>query len=691
MPGIIAALRYPAHLLAAMKIMRTWFSAIAWMSLALATVPLPASAREEPPSAAVAPLDDELQARLAEAERLANSGDYSMAAKALDEARSRAQIGARPEALDAVERVSAQIEFRRGRYERARALYQGILERASARHDLPTVARAEMDLALLFRRRSDLTTALAGFERALALFRRLGDRDGEALVLTHIGLVRLNQGEFSTALELLRESQRLQEGGARAELERTYHYLGLLYAGMREYETAREYLGRGLREARRIADPSREAPLVGSSARIANFRGEYNEALTLALQAERLAERLESPPSLTYALLERGRALIGLNRLDEAREVLERGERIADEIRQRGTQADYLGLLAEIAQRQGRDGDALALWRRALPTYQQGHDQPQLLATLRAMIPILEARGEDDEALRIAKDSLQLQEHLSGLDMNWRMAVLETQHRAEEAEREIELLRRDNEIQALRLRSEAQGRWIGAGVVASLLIIVSLLAVRYRESRRMGRRLTRINDELLRSREALARAHEELEQKAAALARAASTDPLTGIANRRAFIEQLERQWEDAVGNRRELSVVLVDADHFKRINDTLGHAVGDTALCVLAGTIQGLLRAGTLVSRWGGEEFAILVPGADLNAAAGLAERVRAAVAAIRREDVPPLSVSIGVASLGGRPLTRPETLFEEADAALYEAKAAGRNRVVSALPRTPDAATVN
>lgn len=644
-------------------------------ALAQAVEPLATQESSRPASAGKA-LDGALAARIAEAERLASSGDYEMAETVLLEAARNAEKTG-PAALDAVDRVRAQIEFRRGLYDQALSLFSGILLRAEQRRDLPTLAQAESDIASLQRRRSNLSEAIAGYERALALYRGLADRGGEALVLTHLGLIRLNQGEFSVALELLRKSQELQETGARAELDRTLHYLGLLYAGMREYDTAMTYLQRGLLEARKTAEASREAPLLGSLARISNFRGEYGEALEFATQAERLAERLDSPPSRAYSRLEHGRALLGLNRIDEARVVLEEGERIAAEIGQQGTRADYLGLLAEIAQRQGRADAALQLWDTALPTYQQGHDQPQLLSTYRAMIPVLRDGGQLERAVEIGLKSLALQEHLTGLDMNRRLAVLESQHRQQEAARQIELLQRDLKIQALGLKQEELKRWIAVGAVLSLALIVGLLGMRYRESQQSGRRLERANQALLSSQSELSQAHAELGLKAEALARAASTDVLTGVANRRAFLERFGQSWDEAVSSGGELSLVLIDIDDFKKVNDTLGHAVGDAALCALAECLQSQLRPDTPLARWGGEEFAVLVPNANADAAAALSERLRAAVARMMRKEVPPLTVSIGVASLAGRRLARPEALFEEADGALYEAKAAGRDRV--------------
>jgi diguanylate cyclase (GGDEF)-like protein len=604
-----------------------------------------------------------LEARLAEAERLTASGDYDTVELVLAEAEVLA-VGGGPAAQDAVDRVRAQIAFRRGRYEEARRHYLSILGRASEVDDLAAVARAEQDIALLDRRQGDFASAQTGLERALALFRKLGDQPGIARVLTHIGLVRLNQGEYSAALEALNESLRLQQGGVPGDIERTYHYLGLLYAGLRDYRSARRFLEAGLAEAHRLADPSREAPLVGSMARVVNLSGAHSEALAIALQSEQLAERMDSDPGRVFAGLERGRALLGLGRLDEARQVLERGE--------------------QIAVRQRRFADARALWDRVLPVYRSGDNQPQLLATWLDMIPVLRELGQDQDALALAQDSLRVQEQIASLEMNRRLAVVESEYRAQESQRRIELLERDNEIQRLRLSEEETRRWRGVVVIGALAIIIALLGFRYRESRRMQSRLTAVNRDLNASREALARAHDELAERAEQLARAAATDPLTGISNRRDFMQRFEQHWQDACRRRSALALLLVDIDHFKRINDRHGHAVGDAALVAVADALQATLRAGTLLARWGGEEFAVLLPDADGPAAQGLGQRLRQAVATIQREDLPALTVSVGAAAARGGEIARHEQLFELADAALYEAKASGRDQV--RLAQRPD-----
>ncbi|HEY0837379.1 MAG TPA: sensor domain-containing diguanylate cyclase [Azospirillum sp.] len=167
------------------------------------------------------------------------------------------------------------------------------------------------------------------------------------------------------------------------------------------------------------------------------------------------------------------------------------------------------------------------------------------------------------------------------------------------------------------------------------------------------------------------------------LRRLSLTDSLTGASNRRHFIEVAEREIERAQRYRRPLSMLMLDIDHFKRVNDTYGHHVGDEALRAFTAVCQRTLRRNDILGRMGGEEFAVLLPETDAPGARRLAERIRRKVmetavpadgGAVR------FTVSIGVASCQGGEHTV-DALLSCADEALYQAKHAGRNRVVGAV----------
>jgi diguanylate cyclase (GGDEF)-like protein/PAS domain S-box-containing protein len=172
-----------------------------------------------------------------------------------------------------------------------------------------------------------------------------------------------------------------------------------------------------------------------------------------------------------------------------------------------------------------------------------------------------------------------------------------------------------------------------------------------------------------------------------ALQRAAMLDPLTKIANRRHFDTFLEKEWQRAIRNAQPLSLVVLDVDHFKLYNDTLGHAAGDLCLQKVASALQAhALRPTDLAARYGGEEFVLLFAETPIEAAARLAEAIRTTVEALqlpnpRSPTSPWITVSVGVATIVPTQLDQIEQLFVVADRAMYAAKGAGRNRVETAV----------
>ncbi|MGF6570272.1 diguanylate cyclase (GGDEF)-like protein [Paraburkholderia sp. GAS333] len=163
----------------------------------------------------------------------------------------------------------------------------------------------------------------------------------------------------------------------------------------------------------------------------------------------------------------------------------------------------------------------------------------------------------------------------------------------------------------------------------------------------------------------------------------ARTDGLTGLNNRRTFEEHLEAEWRRAQRSGWPLSMLLIDVDSFKGFNDLYGHSAGDEALITVARSIaQSVRRPGDTAARYGGEEFAVLLPDTDEAGAACIAERIRAVVQARELRHVASshhvLTVSIGVATAQGQVIATSRELVNAADRALYDAKDAGRNRVV-------------
>lgn len=165
-------------------------------------------------------------------------------------------------------------------------------------------------------------------------------------------------------------------------------------------------------------------------------------------------------------------------------------------------------------------------------------------------------------------------------------------------------------------------------------------------------------------------------------ARQALLDGLTGIPNRRSFDEQLQREWSRMQRNRSELSLILLDIDHFKLFNDTYGHLEGDECLRRVVAALLSSLRGSDFAARYGGEEFVCILPETDRGGATTTAERIRRAVELLKIPHTssltsPWVTVSLGCATQNAEQSDTPDQLVALADQMLYQAKTQGRNLV--------------
>jgi len=227
----------------------------------------------------------------------------------------------------------------------------------------------------------------------------------------------------------------------------------------------------------------------------------------------------------------------------------------------------------------------------------------------------------------------------------------------------------------------------GAGLLGTVLPWLAILTLTRmtQQSDRLHTRLEARNAQLSQelaerdvSRHAMEAANREIQRAMDQLEQAASVDRLTGAWNRRRFEESAQAEMALAQRSQQALSLIMFDLDHFKRVNDTHGHGTGDMVLVATAQTVLGQLRASDSLVRWGGEEFLVLAPATSQEGALALAEKLRAAVEAVAYPDVGQVTISLGVtAYAAGEPLHQ---WVQRADGAMYQAKAWGRNRAVSA-----------
>ena len=229
-------------------------------------------------------------------------------------------------------------------------------------------------------------------------------------------------------------------------------------------------------------------------------------------------------------------------------------------------------------------------------------------------------------------------------------------------------------------QGDTEGNTISAQFLANVHSLAELIDSLVEETSRIVGRSERLGLDLRQSSDKI----DALERTMEDLRREATTDGLTGIANRRYFDMTLQTMSGDAMNSGDDLSLLLIDIDHFKKVNDTWGHAIGDAVIQFVATTLAQSVRGQDCVARYGGEEFAVILPTTSIDAAMRVGENIRTALsrrpfaAPTAEQTVRVVTVSIGVARYDpGESLAQ---LIQRADAALYQAKKTGRDRVVAA-----------
>lgn len=594
------------------------------------------------------------------------------------EAKALANLPRLIEALDS----SVALALARGDYDGASTLATELLQQARRNGLVRDQAAAEGYLGIIARRRGKLDDARAHQETALALRRSQNDRVGEAQVLMNLGTVHRDLGDFARALELQIAALELRRSiGSSEKLDLSYRNIALLYREIEDTEQARLNFEAALDSSRRNLDPQSLAGALGSYASFSNDIGDAAAALAMAQQARAIDASIGNRPYVGLENIEIGRALIRLDRDGEARSVLEEALGIGRDLAHREITGNALLHLGRIALRAGDEARATEQLDEAIRILGEAGLKSALSEAYAAREDIAVASGQLAAAIGFAHLHAALREELLGTRAGRQLATLKSRYERAEAEQRIRLLSLNNEVQKLRLNQQALLRNIGAGVAAVLGVLLLLLLRRYHTTRRLNRALQQKNAEISAHEARLEAANAKLSTHAAELYQAAITDPLTGAYNRGHVLRQLDEHLRHALGAGQELSVLLIDFDHFKSINDEHGHQFGDRVLASGIQVVRQWLEPGDLVGRYGGEEFVVVMPGRSVDAAAAIAERLRDKVAqslanlsGTRRSP----TISIGLASLRDCGAATLEELLGAADIAVYRAKALGRNRVV-------------
>ncbi|MEJ2356996.1 MAG: diguanylate cyclase [Deinococcales bacterium] len=445
------------------------------------------------------------------------------------------------------------------------------------------------------------------------------------------------------------------------------HGLGWGYDKVGLYQQALEQHSHALAVLEPVAPELTASPLNGVAETYLNL-GHIDKAMEYSERALEVMGDANGPcRERSTALRAIGLALQRKRDYDAAESFFRRSMELSDAY---GVSLNLLSL-GDMYLELGRIDDALEAFRRCLnelgPGAQKRSRCQALLGTGEAEL----ARGRPHEALHSLRAALRTAEEVTSP-----VELYRAHHGMARALREI------GDTEAALDHYEAYHRHREQVLREASDVRTEVLTLQFDVERlRRDREIDRLtNVELAQAYRELQELHRRLERQAAELERLSNLDGLTGLQNRRSLDARLETELARARRNGAAVSLLMLDIDNFKAINDRFSHTVGDEVLKRLARLLRGSLRDVDLCARFGGEEFAVVMPDTGLAGATEVAEKLRMVVEAERWNGVHPeirITVSVGVASL--RPHEDASTLLARADAMLYRAKRVGKNCVQS------------
>ncbi len=493
------------------------------------------------------------------------------------------------------------------------------------------------------------TGALTLYEQAVVSAEATGDAEYLAESLYRRGHLRSLRAEYATGLSDLRRAHTLYEQEGKAgHATIVQNAIAILYNRMGDPAQARHYFEAALK-AQAGAGMTREQLVTQHNlGRALENLGDWGAAEHAFTQSLALSQQLQYGRGEAYALRGLASTHNARGRPAEALELLDRAARLQrqfPDIRLRGQIQLQRGISLASTR---RSAEAAAALQEALVVFKTAESPAELARTHEELSRLLASQADWRGALEQQRQARELIERLLRRQIDERFATLKVEYDSAAREQEMRLLQREQSATAYALEQERLAgrlRSVTVALGAVLLTLVALLGWRQRRGRLAMRRL-------------------------------ALTDELTDLPNRRDVLARMEA-W---LKRGDACALLILDLDHFKRINDSHGHLAGDEVLRRAAAALRAATPAGAILGRLGGEEFLVALPVPDLDAAMPCAERLRRAIESMdlsASAQVGTVTASIGVTvALPGESLG---TLLSRADRALYGAKEGGRNRVVA------------
>jgi diguanylate cyclase (GGDEF)-like protein len=614
-----------------------------------------------------------------------------------------------------------------------------LLEQMEEEHLL--VVRALNGIGSAYLYKGDYSQSIQFYQRSLKLGRKYGDRLHQGKALGNLGNVHADLENYEQAIKYYLDALEIfEELNKPIEVMVSLNNIGEAYLYINDFIQGKEYLRRSLKLARDLGHQEVEADSLDSIATVYQETGDLQEALRSFRQAALILEKAGIPGKEVITRLKIASLLIDLKDFQGAEAEVERARIIREMVKSPPILKDFFLRLSGLREEQGK-------WSDALKAYRKFHDIDKEIATEESEKQLLsmEAKSIRKTNERIRIISRIGQEITATLDLNQVLKIVYENvkdlmdadvfgiAKYQEASKTIDFdffvelgkripsisssvdsphslsawcIRNDRDVLSNDIEKDfkeflpdcedlSKGALPGAGD-PTLSIMVTPLKTGGEIAGIMTvqsyKKYAYSTDDLdsfkaLASYLAIAlknaRQSELIRQQNEKLQHLASIDSLTGAYNRRYFCDELNKLWSFSQRTGAPLSLLLIDVDHFKMINDTYGHQAGDECLIHLVTILKSNAhRVTDCLARYGGEEFVILLAGTELDNAVSLAEKIRSQLESspVNWEDKEiPLTISIGLSTgdFEERGKDSQEVFIARADKALYKAKNSGRNRV--------------
>ena len=513
----------------------------------------------------------------------------------------------------------AAVKLQWGELTEALEFFREAVGYLEAAEDQTKLAACISNISIIYYNRGEYREALEYMYRALGIYEKADNKTGIAVVLNSIGAVHGKLEQYDKAVEIFQRGLVVAREANNLQLIATFLInIGEHQMKRGEADTAMATFEDALQYARKLGNRDILAVCLNNIGEVLRTVGQYRNAMRYFQETLKLFEDMQSRPRIFASYLNIGNTFMDLEQYDEAESSLLMAYDLANELESKSKQKQSVDVLSQLYEKMGRY----------------------------------------DKSLAFRKEYDALNQEMINAETFEKIADLQNQHDKENREKQIQILEKEREIRALQIRR--QRIVIGLTIIVALLLGTMILVL-YRRFRLKAK-----------SNRMLERAYEQMEE----LAR---YDELTGLYNRRSVSERIEIEMVRMGRTWRPFSLAMVDVDDFKTINDRYGHPCGDAVLKTLGLVMKDALRLQDVASRWGGEEFLLMLPETDMDGAWILAEKVRKRVESTVIEwekQRLQLTVTIGI-SVYDRPGPL-SACIQRADEALYRGKRTGKNQVI-------------